>query len=192
MNSVCPAMAKLPTTLVIDQAQWPNPTAWESEGYAEQPQVHEAGDSLFIFRTFGGTNKEDGWCFFTPAIGCTPVSYWTAELLETELNTALWGNDFDKLQKYRVIPKTRYKIGPIAHDSYTGIDNDSRTVGPHGDKRFIQWSWVTPSRIFKQVTFFKEAGNARSDYVQRVGEPVTILPGRYHRTAVNFRDSKPN
>jgi hypothetical protein len=122
----------------------PDRTPWHDEGFAEPPEEKPSIGGEIIYRAYGGSSGKLGNCFFAPAIGSTPIAYWTAELLEMELNAALWGNDFEGVTKFEILKGAKYKIGPIAHDEYSGID---------GDQIFFQRAFFTPSGIFKQIKF---------------------------------------
>jgi hypothetical protein len=94
--------------------------------------------------------------------------------LERELNAALWGNDFEKLGEFRIVAGVRYKIGPIAHDRYSGVDNGAE---------FQQRSWVTPSGIFHQVRIVIPPGEALNNCITPVGDPIPLAPGKYAQEA---------
>ena len=148
-------------------------TSWTLEGFSAAPEEKPVRGGETIYRAFGGCSKPLGNCFFVPAVGSTPLNHWTAELLETELNASLWGNDFDGVTKYAMqkVDGAKYKVGPIAHDGYAGVD---------AGQLFYQRSWITPSGIFKQVVFILNAGLSLSTLV-RAESTFAIAPGRYHR-----------
>lgn len=92
------------------------------EGFAGAPEVKTAHGGEVVYRAHGGGSRKFGNCFFAPAVGSVPIGHWSAELLERELNAALWGNDFEHVTRFEIVPGTRYKIGAIAHDAYRGVD----------------------------------------------------------------------
>ncbi len=147
---------------------------WTIEGFEAQPDVRDVKGGETIYRAFGGTSKSLRNCFFTPAIGSAPMNCWTAELLEIELNASLWGNDFDRVQSFTMnrVAGAKYKIGNVAQSGYAGCDTG---------QLFYQRSWVTPSKIFKQVVFILDTGTSLETLV-RAGQSFSIAPGRYHRT----------
>jgi hypothetical protein len=152
----------------------PKPTFWQDQGFAEQPEELTASGGEVVYRAYGGASRVLGNCFFTPAIGASPIGYWTAELLEVELNAALWSNDFEGITKFQMIKGTKYRIGPIAHDDYVGLDNG---------RRFYQRAFFTPSGIFKQVTFILGENRDLSACVMQLGSSFSISAGRYAREA---------
>ena len=127
-----------------------------------------------IYRAYGGGSRRLGNCFFAPCVLGTLIGHWTAELLERELNAALWGNDFERVAVFRIRENVQYKIGQSAHDSYSGIDSGVA---------FYQRSFITPSGVFKQVSFFKEEAKPWTEYVKDMREDITIKPGNYAREA---------
>jgi hypothetical protein len=152
----------------------PSATPWQDDGFAQPPEEKDALGGEVAYRAYGGSSAKWGNCFFVPAIGSTPILYWTAELLETELNAALWGNDFEGVTKFEMIKGARYRIGPIAHDNYVGVD---------GGLRFYQRSFLTPSGIFKQIKFLLAGTANLRSCVKQLGSPIAIASGRYAREA---------
>jgi hypothetical protein len=151
--------------------------SWTDEGYALPPEIREARGSEVIYRAFGGTTKRLGNCFFVPCVLGVPVPYWTAELLEAELNASLWGNDFEMIAKFQIHEKVQYQIGPIAHSNYRGVD---------GGQPFYQRSFVTPRGVFKQVSFLADRRTFEKDwakYVRDLGKDFVIKAHRYAREA---------
>src|SRR3989442_1239376 len=114
---------------------------WNEEGYASPPETRKAMGHEIIFRAYNSGGQRLSNCFFMPSISGISIGYWTAELLETELNAALWGNNFERIAKFQICKDVEYKVGSIAHDKYSGIDNG---------QNFQQRSFITPSGIFKQ------------------------------------------
>jgi hypothetical protein len=158
-------------------------TAWHDEGFASKPEEKEADGGEVLYRAYGGTSGHWGNCFFVPAIDSVPINYWTAELLEQELNAALWGNEFDGVIKFQILnkrPAVRYKIGPVAHDLYAGVEID-RSTTPATISPFVQRSFLTPSGIFKQVTIIKPPEDPLDAYVRMIGPPTPIGSGRFSR-----------
>jgi hypothetical protein len=158
---------------VVVYMKVPSPTPWNDEGFAEQPGERIANGGEVVYRAYGGTSGALGTCFFTPALSATPIVYWTAELLEVELNAALWGNDFEGIAKFEMIRGARYRIGSIAQGGYVGIDEG---------RRFYQRDFLTPSGIFKQVKFVLTGKTGLLDCVKKL-ERVPISSGRYAREA---------
>ncbi|QBR01505.1 hypothetical protein [Paraburkholderia pallida] len=126
-----------------------------------------------LYRAYGGESVTLRNCFFVPAIDATPIGHWTAELLEMELNAALWGNDFEGVTKFEMIKGARYLIGPIAHDNYSGYDTE---------RIFYQRAFFTPNGIFKQVKFVLTQDQKLLDCVKKIGA-FTLAEGRYAREA---------
>lgn len=143
------------------------------EGFSHPPDVRNAYGGETIFRAHGGSSQESGNCFFTPAVEGALIGSWTAELLERELNAALWGNDFEVLTRYCIKPGVPYKIGAIAHDRYAGLDFG---------RTFEQRAFLTPSGIFRQVTFFWQKGDTIDKFTLK-GQSLALAPGRYAREA---------
>lgn len=117
----------------------------------EEKEV-KVGD--IFYRAYGGHSKMWGRSFFVPAVAHNGnhqlINYWTAELLEKELNAALWGNDFKFLLIVKAnnsTPPLKYKIGTVVQGNYRGFDN-KKDVEP-----FVQQDFITPSGIFKEVQF---------------------------------------
>jgi hypothetical protein len=148
-------------------------TPWHDEGFAAPPEEKPIEPGQVLYRAYGGSSGVWGNCFFVPAIGSTPIGYWTAELLEMELNAALWGNDFEGVTKFEMTGNGSYLIGPIAHDDYSGID---------GGQQFYQRSFFTPSGIFKQIKFVLAERQDLSTCV-RVLQNIPLAAGRYAREA---------
>jgi hypothetical protein len=148
-------------------------TSWQDDGFAVPPEETVADGGEIVYRAYGGTSPVLGNCFFAPILGSTPINYWTAELLERELNAALWGNDFAGVTIFVVNRGARYQYGPIAHDRYSGTDEG---------QVFYQRAFFTPSGIFKQVKFLLNAGQSLRDCVKETGS-LQIAAGRYAREA---------
>lgn len=147
-------------------------TAWRENGFSAPPVEKESNGTELVYRAVGGQSvKLWSNCFFAPVIDGSPLVYWTAELLERELNAALWGNDFERVFCFQMRPRVHYEIGPIAHDDY---------VGKAGRGQFYQRSWVTSSGVFQQVRFrdFDVSDSAR--LVVTRGSSL-VKAGRYAR-----------
>ena len=151
----------------------PQRTSWHDEGFAAPPVERPAAGGEVIYRAYGGTSAVVGNCFFAPAVNATPIGHWSAELLEVELNAALWGNDFEGVTEFEMIRGALYRIGPIAHDGYAGLD---------GGQVFHQRAFITPSGIFKQIRFVLPGTQRLTDCVKQKGS-FTISAGRYAREA---------
>jgi len=149
----------------------PEGSPWRVHGFAKRPQETNAFGGEPIYRAYGGTSEVLGNCFFVPAINAVPIGYWTAALLERELNASLWGNDFEGITKFVMIKGSRYQIGSIAHDNYAGFD---------ADKLFHQRAFFTPSGIFKQVRFVLGERRRLADCVKQL-ERFPIAAGGYAR-----------
>ncbi|MGF6720850.1 hypothetical protein P3T43_000191 [Paraburkholderia sp. GAS41] len=148
-------------------------TSWSDDGFSAPPVEKSANGGEIVYRAYGGESGVLGNCFFVPSVNLAPIGYWTAELLEIELNAALWGNDFKGITKFEMVRGAPYQIGPIAHDDYAGIDRG---------RVFYQRAFFTPGGIFKQVKFvLPERGNL-IDCVKQVGS-FTIAAGKYAREA---------
>ena len=151
----------------------PQRTSWHDDGFSKPPREEIAHGGEIVYRAYGGSSRVIGNCFFAPATGASPIQYWTAEILENELNASLWGNDFAGIAKFEMISGARYEIGPIAHDNYPGVDDG---------QVFYQRSFFTPSGIFKQVKFKIAGSRDLRDCVKHLGG-FTIAAGRYAREA---------
>jgi hypothetical protein len=151
---------------------------WQDHGFSAPPDIEVSSGTEIIYRAVGGASVEP-WsnCFFTPVVAGSPVNYWTAEMLERELNAALWGNDFERMFVYQMVAGTRYEIGPIAHDHYAGFDRDATSKV---EKGFYQRSWVTPSGIFHQVRFLDVSRTKMTRLITSRGS-FAISAGRYAR-----------
>jgi len=147
----------------------PSVTAWHDEGFAEEPVEKSATGGEVVYRAYGGTSRVLGNCFFVPAIGASLIGYWTADLLERELNAAHWGNTFEGLSKFEMLPGAVFRIGAIAHDNYVGIDDG---------RRFIQRAYFSSRGIFKQVTFVLSKNRTLVDSVRKTSS-FPISAGRY-------------
>lgn len=149
------------------------------DGFDGDPEqrVVEAGKPLYVYRAHG-SSKLIGRFFFTPHIAGTPRMNWTADMLEMELNAALWDNDFRYLAKFRVKDGTRYAIGPIAQDYYIGRDQT-----PWGRGRlFLQRAYFVNKNLFHQVCLldFDPKKDDWHNFLELV-EDVPIKAGRFHR-----------
>jgi hypothetical protein len=153
-------------------------TPWHDDGFAEKPADKTATGGELLYRAYGGSSGVLGNCFFVPAIGDTPINHWTAELLERELNAALWGNDFEGITMFNMVCGAQYRIGPIAHDFYVGIEKSST-----GIDLFYARSFFTPGRIFKQIKFVLHNQHDLSTCVTQFGQSIRIGAGRYAREA---------
>jgi hypothetical protein len=146
-------------------------------GFDADPEEREVaeGEVLYVYRAHGETSKMIGRFFFTPRVGDQPRTNWTADLLERELNAALWGNDFRYLAKFRVRSGVRYRIGPIAHDRYQGVEyhQEGQTVK---EVPFDQYSYFRNSSLFYQVQIEMEAD--WRTYVELI-ENTPIKQGRH-------------
>jgi hypothetical protein len=153
-------------------------TDWRDNGFSAPPVVKTSSGTEIIYRAVGGMSMKP-WsnCFFTPVAAGSPVNYWTAEMLERELNASLWGNDFERVFVFHILPGVRYEIGPIAHDDYAGVDGAANADARLG---FYQRSWVTPSGVFRQVRFLDFSTCDRSQLVAS-RDCFTIGAGRYAR-----------
>lgn len=151
----------------------PSRTAWGDDGFAEPPEERTSVGGEIVYRAYGGSSRRIGNCFFAPAIKSTPIVYWTADRLELELNAALWGNDFHRIIKLQVLTGARFLIGPIAQDSYSGVD---------GSQSFFQRAYFLPSGILKQVKFVIGGARKLCDCV-RVLDDFPVSAGRYAREA---------
>jgi len=122
------------------------------DGFDTEPaeSVVKDGDVLIVYRAHGDSSKMIGRFFFTPVIAGVPRINWTAELLERELNAALWGNDFKHLAKFQVHVGVKYRIGPIAQDSYQGVER-RRTASGMVEEPFDQYSYFKTAGLFHQV-----------------------------------------
>ncbi len=149
-------------------------TPWHDAGFAEPPEQKRANGGERIYRVSGGPSLALGNCFFVPALGAVPINYWTSELLERELNAAVWGNEYDQLHVYTMRPGAVYQIGPVAHHNYAGVD--------HGVP-FTQRAYFSPGGIFKQVTFVLGDGLNLLESVRTEGGPLALSPGRFAREA---------
>ncbi|MEF3074221.1 hypothetical protein V2P20_04215 [Methylobacter sp. Wu1] len=148
------------------------------DGFDENPtqkQV-ESGTILIVYRAHGNLSKMIGRFFFTPQIAGTPRINWTADMLERELNAALWDNDFRYLAKFRVLEGVKYKIGPIAHDKYQGVD-----FTPSGGRlSFDQYSYFRNANMFLQVQIDGITPSNWHEYLDLL-EAVPIKAERFHR-----------
>lgn len=161
------------------------------DGFDEDPSPDEVkeGKPLYVYRVHG-SSALIGRFFFTPQIEGTPRMNWTADLLEKELNAALWDNDFRYLAKFRVLKGVKYEIGPIAHDKYRGIDGtDWAKKNPSNQmkKAFVQYSYFRNENLFYQVKTEGLNENNWREYLNLV-EDTPIDPGRFHRVST---DDKP-
>ncbi len=116
----------------------------------EEKEV-KVGD--IFYRAYGGHSKMWGRSFFVPAVTQNGnhqlINYWTAELLEKELNAAFWGNGFKFLLVVKAnnsTPPLKYKIGTVVQGDYHGFEG--KDTSP-----FTQHDFITPSGIFKEVQF---------------------------------------
>jgi hypothetical protein len=147
------------------------------DGFDSDPQEREVGasDLLLVYRAHGGASRMIGRFFFTPQVAGLPRVNWTAEFLEKELNAALWGNEFRFLAKFRVFQGVRYKIGPIAHDKYQGVER--ATDGTEViDVPFDQYSYFRNANLFYQVQI-DMVGDWRR-YLELL-EDTPIKPGNF-------------
>jgi hypothetical protein len=153
-------------------------TSWGDKGFLRPPAEKPAAGTEIIYRAVGGLTVEP-WsnCFFIPVVAGSPVNYWTAELLERELNAALWGNDFERVFAYQMRPGVRYEIGPIAHDHYAGFERFAKSPA---EQTFEQRSWVTPSGVFQQVKLLDFGSRNKTLLVISRGSFV-IGAGQYAR-----------
>ncbi len=140
------------------------------DGFDRDPDERQVADNelMIVYRAHGRTSQMLGRFFFTPQVGGVPRMHWTADVLERELNAALWDNDFRFLAKFRVLPGVRYRIGPIAHDKYQGVERDGRP--------FDQYAYFRSAGHFLQVQI-DMTGDWRL-YLQLL-ENVPINPGRF-------------
>lgn len=145
------------------------------DGDPEQKTVEE-GKPLYVYRAHG-TSRMIGRFFFTPQIDGMPRMNWTADMLEMELNAALWDNDLRYLARFRVRDKVRYEIGPIAQDNYQGID--ATRWGK--DLPFIQYAYFRNRALFYQVHIAAVTQENWRDYLELV-EDLPIKAGRFLRT----------
>lgn len=145
-------------------------TSWGDDGFACPPEEKRAVGGEIVYRAYGGSSNALGVFFFVPVIKGALVNYWTAEILEIELNASLWGNDFEKVAKFELLPKIQYQIGPIAHDNYVGNENGI----------FYQRSFVTPSGIFQQVKIDKDLAWPWENYIRLI-DIYMINEGNYCR-----------
>ncbi|KGM41391.1 hypothetical protein JY96_18570 [Aquabacterium sp. NJ1] len=147
------------------------------DGFDRTPETRRVGDGqvLVVYRAHGSTSQMIGRFYFTPQICGIPRMNWTADLLERELNAALWGNDFKYLAKFRVLPGVNYKIGPIAQDSFQGVE--LRQVGTRTiEVPFDQYAYFKNMGLFHQVQI-----DMTGDWRQYLDllETVPINPGRF-------------
>lgn len=157
-------------------------TSWQDAGYASPPdeRVATAHESICIYRAYNTFGPRLRNCFFTPSLRGAAIEHLTAEILETELNAALWGNNFERVAVFQILEGIKYKIGPIAHDHYSGIDNG---------KRFNQRSWLKPSGRFHQVNIVipepkqSEAPKQLEDCVLDLKRDFLVEPGNFAREA---------
>ena len=143
------------------------------DGFDCDPAEKQVADGqvLIVYRAHGDTSQLIGRFYFTPLIAGIPRMNWTADLLERELNAALWDNDFKFLAKFRVLSGVRYKIGPIAQDNYRGVERKDGVETP-----------------FEQFSYFKNAGLFHQVQIDMMGdwrryldllEDVPLNPGRF-------------
>jgi hypothetical protein len=97
-------------------------------------------------------------------------------MLERELNAALWGNDFRWIAKFRIRDDVKYKIGPIAHDRYRGIDEtpSGRGLG------FVQYSYFRNAKLFYQIQIEEITQTNWLTFVDLV-EDIPLRAARFHR-----------
>ncbi len=122
----------------------------QPSGMKDIVEKHTRVGDIF-YRAYGGGSKKWGRSFFVPAIANNQnyqlSNYWTSELLEKELNAALWGNTFEFLLVARatnITPPLKYKIGTVVQGHYRGLIDG---------KTFTQRDFITPSGLFKEVQF---------------------------------------
>lgn len=153
-------------------------TAWRDNGFAGPPVEKVALGTEIIYRAVGGlTVKPWSNCFFAPVVAGSPLHYWTADVLERELNAALWGNEFERVYTFQMLTRVRYEIGPVAHDDYAGFDGAAIFRAPEG---FYQRSWVTPSGMFQQIRLLDFGSHVMTQLVTSRGS-FMIGAGRYAR-----------
>jgi hypothetical protein len=148
-----------------------------TDGFDEDPAPGkvESGKPLYVYRAHG-SSKFIGRFFFTPQIAGTPRMNWTADMLERELNAALWENDYRYLAKFRVREKVKYEIGPIAQDGYQGIDKT-----PWGkDQTFQQDCYFRNQNLFYQVKIEGITESNWREYLELVSDEP-IKAGHFHR-----------
>ena len=155
-------------------------------GFDSDPAAKEVGtdEVLFVYRAHNGTgsgSKLIGRFFFTPKTCDTPSVNWTAEMLERELNASLWGNELRFLAKFQVMQGVKYKIGPIAHDKYQGVERVSSPSGELG-KPFDQYSYFRNQNLFYQVEIAMTSD--WRNYLKLLSDEP-IKAGRFHRKSGN-------
>lgn len=148
------------------------------DGFDQDPASKQVGTGsvLIVYRAHGNSSNMIGRFFFTPQIEGIPRLNWTADMLEKELNAALWDNDFRYLAMFRVLESVAYKIGPIAHDKYQAVD---RTDFGRG-KPFDQYSYFRNANMFFQVLIDEITPCNWHEYLE-ILEDYPIKVGRFHR-----------
>lgn len=150
---------------------------YSPDGFDGVPEEGEVtpGHPLFVYRVHG-SSRRIGRFFFAPQVNGTPVMNWTADMLEMELNAALWDNDFRHLAKFRVLDRVRYKYGLIAQDSYWGYDGT-----PSGNGLpFVQFAFFRNRNLFYQILINDISDSNWRNYLEDLGD-VPINPGRFFR-----------
>lgn len=161
--------------------------SWHDAGYARQPdeRIATAQESICLYRAYNEFGPRLNNCFFTPSLRGADIGHLTAEILETELNAALWDNNFERVAVFKIVDGIKYKIGPIAHDHYAGTDNSSTD----SRKRFYQRSWLKPSGRFHQVNIIipepkdSEKRKELKDCLVDLKRDFLVEPGNFAREA---------
>jgi hypothetical protein len=136
-----------------------------------------AGEVLIVYRIHGETSKLIGQFYFTPQIQGIPRMNWTADMLEVQLNAALWDNDFQYIAKFQVKAGTTYRIGEIAQDAYEGLitSADGKEENP-----FQQYSFFKHDSLFSQVQIPMDPARDWRHYLTLL-EDIRLRPGRFVR-----------
>ena len=79
--------------------------SWHDAGYARQPdeRTATAQESVCLYRAYNEFGPRLSNCFFTPSLRGADIGHLTAEILETELNAALWGNNFERVAVFKIV-----------------------------------------------------------------------------------------
>lgn len=167
---------------------------WEKEGFDGVTEQFVSKGIECILRAYSsgvpdlqgahGTSNKIGNCFFVPGIGRfngeilgfnVNKRLWTGPFLEERLNAFVWGNTFDRLTVWRLIPGVKYEIGSIGQNTRFDPGDGS------GVQRYLDWPGGDRT-YFRQVKIVSWGANVpinRANItacIQEIDDFATIKP----------------
>lgn len=155
-----------------------SPGPWHISGMKDVKEKEVKVGDIF-YRAYGGTSKKWGRSFFVPALSIDGnyqlANYWTADMLDRELNVAFWGNACEFLlvvRAYNSTPPLRYKIGTVVQGHYSGVEDG---------RPFSQQDFVSPSGTLKEVQFDSKGVEDLKFCLDIIEDARPIKAGKLHR-----------